>query len=107
MARETVKTTGGNHIDVGVTRSWWARTGREVYARCYQTLPEGGVLVNGDFIKPDGTSWDYEPGRFKINIHLDFLRKAGVTDPNSLAHLELNIKDPTAAQNYACLVAER
>lgn len=35
----------------------------DVYARCYETLPTGGVLVNGDFIKPNGTTWEYEPGR--------------------------------------------
>ncbi len=79
----------------------------DVYARCYETLPVGGVLVNGDFIKPDGTSWDYEPGRFEIDIHLDFLRKAGFSDPKSIAHLEPNIDTPTAAENYACLVAVR
>ena len=38
----------------------------DVYARCFETLPKTGVLVNGDFIKPDGTAWDYEPGRFEI-----------------------------------------
>lgn len=79
----------------------------DVYARCYEALPAGGVLVNGDFIKPDGTSWDYEPGRFEIDIHLDFLRKAGFSDPKSIAHLEPNIDTPTAAENYACLVAVR
>ena len=79
----------------------------DVYARCHETLPVGGVLVNGDFIKPDGTSWDYEPGRFEIDIHLDFLRKAGFSDPKSIAHLEPNIDTPTAAENYACLVAVR
>jgi SAM-dependent methyltransferase len=71
----------------------------DVYARCYETLPMGGVLVNGDFIKPDGTIWEYEPGRFEL------LRHAGFSDPKSLAHLEPNLKDPTPAQNYACLVA--
>jgi SAM-dependent methyltransferase len=79
----------------------------DVYARCYETLPAGGILVNGDFIKPDGTTWEYEPGRFEIDIHLDFLRQAGFRDPKSTAHLEPNIIDPTAAQNYACLVARR
>jgi SAM-dependent methyltransferase len=77
----------------------------DVYARCYETLPMGGVLVNGDFIKPDGTTWDYEPGRFEIGRHLELLRSAGFSDPKSLAHLEPNLKDPTPAQNYACLVA--
>jgi cyclopropane fatty-acyl-phospholipid synthase-like methyltransferase len=77
----------------------------DVYARCYDTLPAGGLLANGDFIKPDGTDWDYEPGRFEINRHLEFLRSAGFQNPQSLVHLEPNIIDPTAAQNYACLVA--
>jgi SAM-dependent methyltransferase len=78
-----------------------------VYARCYETLPIGGVLINGDFIKPDGTSWDYEPGRFEIDRHFELLRKAGFSHPKSLAHLEPNIESPTSAQNYACLVAVR
>jgi SAM-dependent methyltransferase len=77
----------------------------DVYARCYETLPAGGVLVNGDFIKPDGTTWDYEPGRFEVGRHLELLRLAGFPDPKSLVHLEKNLKDPTPAQNYACLVA--
>jgi SAM-dependent methyltransferase len=79
----------------------------DVYARCFELLPEGGVLVNGDFIKPDGTTWDYEPGRFEINRHLDLLREAGFRNPDSIAHLEPNIENPTTAQNYACLVAIR
>jgi SAM-dependent methyltransferase len=78
-----------------------------VYARCYETLPEGGVLVNGDFIKPEGTSWIYEPGRFEIARHLELLRKVGFSEARSLAHLEPNIENPTAAQNYACLTAVR
>jgi SAM-dependent methyltransferase len=77
----------------------------DVYARCYDALPAGGVLVNGDFIKPDGTTFDYEPGRFEVGRHLEFLRAAGFADPQSLAQFEHNLKDPTAAQNYACLAA--
>ncbi len=77
----------------------------DVYARCYETLPAGGVLVNGDFIKPDGTTFDYEPGRFEVGRHLELLRNAGFRNPKSLAQFEQNLKDPTAAQNYDCLVA--
>lgn len=79
----------------------------DVYARCFEILPEGGVLVNGDFIKPDGTNWDYEPGRFEIARHLQLLRSAGFTDPASLQHFEHEVDQPTAAQNYACLVARK
>src|SRR5947208_16086545 len=37
----------------------------DVYASCYETLRAGGGVVNGDFIKPDGHSWEFEPGRFE------------------------------------------
>ena len=77
----------------------------DVYARCYEVLPDGGVLVNGDFIKPDGTSWTYEPGRFEVGRHLELLRQAGFQAPASLALFEHNLDHPTAAQNYACLIA--
>jgi SAM-dependent methyltransferase len=77
----------------------------DVYARCYEVLPAGGVLLNGDFIKPDGTTWAYEPGRFEIGGHLEQLRQAGFRTPVSLALFEHNVDSPTAAQNYACLMA--
>lgn len=77
----------------------------DVYACCYEILPEGGILMNGDFIKSDGTSWTYEPGRFAIGLHLELLRQAGFREPASLASFEHNLDHPTAAQNYACLVA--
>jgi len=79
----------------------------DVYARSYETLPDGGLLANGDFIKPDGTDWEYEPGRFAIERHLELLREAGFQDPKSLIHLERNIDQPTAGQNYACMVARK
>ena len=78
-----------------------------VYARCFETLPNGGVLVNGDFIKPDDTDWDYEPGRFEIARHLQLLRYGGFAAPDSLQHFERELAQPTAAQNYACLVARK
>ena len=79
----------------------------DVYARCREVLPRGGVLVNGDFIKPYGTTWEFEPGRFEIDRHFEFLRQAGFAEAKSLAHLEPNIDNPTPAENYACLVAVR
>ncbi len=79
----------------------------DVYARCYETLAEGGVLVNGDFIKPAGTGWSFEAGRFEIERHFELLRRAGFSEPACLAHLEPNIENPTPAENYACLVAVR
>jgi SAM-dependent methyltransferase len=79
----------------------------DVYARRYEILPKGGALLNGDFIKPNGTSWTYEPGRFEVHRHLELLREAGFENPNSLALFEHNLDSPTAAQNYVCLMAVR
>jgi SAM-dependent methyltransferase len=79
----------------------------DVYARCYETLPKGGILVNGDFIKPDGTAWNFETGRFEVARHLELLRQAGFANPTSLHHFEPEIDNPTPAQNYACLVAAK
>lgn len=77
----------------------------DVYARCHEVLPPGGVLLNGDFIKPEGTDWDYEPGRFEVARHLELLRQAGFRDPVSMSQYETNTENPTAAHNYACLMA--
>jgi SAM-dependent methyltransferase len=77
----------------------------DVYARCYEALPAGGILLNGDFIKPNGTTWTYEPGRFEVDRHLELLSQAGFSRPSSLGHFETNIDNPTSAQNYACLIA--
>lgn len=79
----------------------------DVYARCHETLPKGGVLINGDFIKPEGTTSEYEPGRFEIARHLELLRDAGFSNPRSLAHFEPNIEDPKSSENYACICAVR
>jgi len=79
----------------------------DVYARSFEILPKGGILVNGDFIKPDGTAWDYEPGRFEVERHLELLRSAGFQDPVALRHFEREIEQPTAAQNYACMFAAK
>jgi hypothetical protein len=77
----------------------------EVYARCFEVLPEGSILMNGDFIKPDGTSWTYEPDRFEIGRHLERLRRVGFKEPAVLALFEHILDHPTASQNHACLIA--
>ena len=76
-----------------------------VYRGCAQVLREGGVLLNGDFIKPDHAVFEYEPGRFEIGRHLELLRGVGFRQAECLMILEQEIEAPTAAQNYACLKA--
>lgn len=79
----------------------------DVYSRCSALLPEGGVLVNGDFIKPERIEANFEPGRFEITRHLRLLQDAGFARSTSLRHFEPEMMVPTAAQNYACLVAKK
>ena len=77
-----------------------------VYAGCAKALGHRGLLLNGDFIKPDGAMQEYEPGRFPIATHLDLLRRAGFEQAECLRVFEEELEAPTPAQNYACLRAE-
>ncbi len=79
----------------------------DVYTACHGALPDGGVLINGDFIKPDGTAFEYEGGRITIGRHLELLRTAGFEAPECLGRFEANVENPTPANNYACLFAAR
>ena len=76
-----------------------------VYRGCAEILRAGGLLLNGDFIKPDRAVFEYEPGRFEIARHIEMLHRVGFSHAECLAVLEEEIESPTAAQNYACLKA--
>ncbi len=73
-----------------------------VYRSCARVLRDGGMLLNGDFIKPDEARYEYEPGRFEVAKHLEILRRVGFGSAECLGVLEEEIDSPTAAQNYAC-----
>lgn len=75
-----------------------------VYRACAAALPEGGILLNGDFVKPDGTRLPFEPGRFLIGRHLELLQEAGFSEWRNLHLWEEETEAPTASQNYACLL---
>ena len=77
----------------------------KVYQSCAQALRDGGLLLNGDFIKPDRAVYEYEPGRFEIAKHIEMLRRVGFKSAECLVVLEEEIEAPTAAQNYACFKA--
>lgn len=74
-----------------------------VYQHCARLLQGGGMLLNGDFIKPDQAIYEYEPGRFEIANHIEILHRVGFAYAKCLVVLEEEIESPTAAQNYACL----
>ena len=76
-----------------------------VYRSCVHALRDGGMLLNGDFIKPDRAIYEYEPGRFAIAKHLEMLRRVGFDGAECLVVLEEEIEAPTSAQNYACFKA--
>ena len=77
----------------------------QVYRACAGALPQGGLLLNGDFVKPDGARHPFEPGRFAVSRHLDLLREAGFFYTCNLGLWEVETEAPTAAHNYACLLA--
>ena len=77
-----------------------------VYKSCAQVLRDGGMLLNGDFIKPDKAIYEYESGRFEIARHIEILHRAGFKNTECLVVLEKELESPTAAQNYACFKAE-
>ncbi len=99
-------------LPVGAIVSTWAlhdlgaeaRTAK-VYADCHRLLERGGILLNGDFVKPDDTAHDYEPGRFTVSRHLELLAAAGFSRCQCLGFWEKELKAPTTAHNYACLLA--
>ncbi len=77
----------------------------KVYSACRSILRSGGIFLNGDFIKPDHTKHEYEPGRFMIGRHIGLLQQVGFSEAECLIVLGPEIENPTAAQNYACFRA--
>lgn len=76
-----------------------------VYQGVNQILPAGGLLLNGDFIKPEKSTFEYEAGRMKPSIHLKLLKKAGFRKMACVGEFEVNIENPTTANNYSCFEA--
>jgi SAM-dependent methyltransferase len=80
---------------------------QEVYWASRNALRPDGILLNGDFIKPDDARHAYEPGRFEIARHIELLKSVGFREAECLIILEHEIDNPTSAQNYACFKAVR
>jgi len=74
-----------------------------VYRASKTVLQVGGIMLNGDFIKPEGASCQFEAGRLTIARHLELLSGCGFQNVQCLAILEPELDHPNAAQNYACL----
>ena len=78
-----------------------------VYERSNSALENNGILINGDFIKPNGALQEFEGGRFIVGKHLDLLGNAGFSNAHCLSVFEEEIENPTPAQNYACIRASK
>lgn len=76
-----------------------------VYKSAYDVLPKEGKLINGDFIKPEDSTFEYEKGRIKPSEHLDLLISCGFRKVECLKIFEENKEKPTTSNNYACFVA--
>jgi cyclopropane fatty-acyl-phospholipid synthase-like methyltransferase len=76
-----------------------------VYKTSFFVLKNDAILLNGDFIKPEQATQVYESGRFEVSKHLDMFARAGFSNYQCIATFEQELENPTAAQNYACLMA--
>jgi SAM-dependent methyltransferase len=76
-----------------------------VYRKCKFVLPSQAILLNGDFIKPEGATFKYEPGRFPAERHIEILSDLEFYEVECLGIFELELENPTPAQNYACFKA--
>lgn len=74
-----------------------------VYRGARRILGDGALLLNGDFVKPRGSPFDYEPGRIYPSSHLELLDQAGFEQVEILLSLEESVEEPTSANNYICL----
>jgi len=77
----------------------------KVYQECFDLLPAGGILLNGDFVQPIGVNVEYEGGRIHPQQHLDLLKQAGFAIVEMIAEFETNLKEPNTANNYCCFKA--
>lgn len=76
-----------------------------VYQHTYNILPEKGIFLNGDFVKPEESPFEYEEGRIKPSIHIDLLQSVGFGEVKCLKEFEKEVMNPTTANNYACFMA--
>jgi len=64
-------------------------------------LLDGGILLNGDFVKPEELDCEYEAGRIKPSEHLELLAAAGFKSAICVKEFEKDITNPTTSNNYS------
>ena len=76
-----------------------------VYKMSFKILKNNGVILNGDFVKPEETKFLYEAGRITVTEHLSMLESSGFSSPECLYFFEKELEQPNSANNYALLKA--
>ena len=74
----------------------------EVYQSARKILLNNGILLNADFIKPEGIQDVFENGRFPIINHQEYLKNAGFSIVECTKMFEINLVEPASHNNYAC-----
>ncbi len=77
----------------------------KVYLNAKRVLAAEGMLVNVDFIKPEGVDREYEHGRLLVSEHIELLQHSGYSNVCCAGNYEVNIQSPTPSNNYSCIVA--
>lgn len=80
---------------------------QHAYQEAFKLLPIGGVILNGDFIKPENVTQSYEKGRLLEKSHLKMLSEIGFKNIRCLKQFEVNKESPTTANNYSCFFGEK
>jgi len=80
---------------------------KSVYQSVCKILAPQGILLNGDFIKPESSQHEYEHGRIRPSEHLELLEQSGFQSWECLKHFEVNVQSPTTSNNYSCFKAEK
>lgn len=80
---------------------------KKVYQNAFELLPENGLLLNGDFIKPENTKFEYESGRISIQSHLNVLNEIGFSNSKAMKEFDINIEKPATSNNYALLYGQK
>ena len=78
---------------------------KSVFRLAYELLPEGDVFLNGDFVKPEESTTEYEGGRIRPSEHVFLLKDVGFQSVNCIKEFEKNVHNPTTANNYSCFMA--
>jgi hypothetical protein len=69
-----------------------------VYERSYRALNNNGILINGDFIKPEDAVQEFEGGHIFVSKGLELLSNVDFVKAKTISLFEPESVNPTTAQ---------